>query len=440
MPSHADVHYAMGNALRKKGQTDQAIASFRKAVQFRHDFTEGYYTLGNVYEEKNMFDEAASCYREAIRIDPAHAHAHARLGFALYNRRKLDDAAAYLKKAIQLNPAYDESYSCLGMIFREKGWYDEAIAYFRKALEMNPQSAWVYTNLAATLQHKGEREEGKMYLRKAIEMNVNLQQYRDSLADLLTHDGENSITTVHPRMQTAEKILIVVPVFNRKKITALSLGQTRRYKTPYCHVQAYNDHSSEYDNAFLSSYADEVIQLPDKMGIDKLRWYQFRKFLETDFDFLYMTDNDVIHDPHYVEMLETFYAKGREKLPVSLFNNIYMLQPRLILRYENGIFVKTSAPGASMFYDRSMVKKILSASDTIGDILDYLPWDNKAVACLGLPWITPEISYLEHFGSGGLHSDNYERERAINLTEYLLERRDVILDYLHQENGVEPQL
>ena len=82
----------------------------------------------------------------------------------------------------------------------------------------------------------------------------------------------------------------------------------------------------------------------------------------------------------------------------------------------------------------------MSISDGIGDKLDYLPWDNKAVACLRLPWITPEISYLEHFGAGGLNSDNYERERAINPTEYLQERRDRILQYLIQDNGDDLEL
>jgi len=155
--------------------------------------------------------------------------------------------------------------------------------------------------------------------------------------------------------------------------------------------------------------------------------------LETDFDFLYLTDNDVIHDPDYIAVLDKLYTKGKGMFPVSLFNNIFMLQPRLILSYEKGIFIKSSAPGASMFYDRKMVNKIVSTSDNIGNLLDYLPWDNKAIACLQLPWITPAISYLEHFGAGGLNNDNYERERAVNPTDYLRERRDPILRYLTRD-------
>jgi tetratricopeptide (TPR) repeat protein len=401
---------------------------------------DAYFTLGNTYEQKMMFDEAASCYREAVRIDPNHAFAYARLGFALYNRRQLDEAAAYLEKALQLNPNYDEAYCCLGMICREKGEFDDAVSYFTKALAINPESAWFYTNLGVTLQHNGQREEGSRYLHIALEKNPNIQNAQYAMQNLFVFDQDAHIETMSTLKQSTKKIMIVVSTFNRKKITALSLRQTKRYSTPYCHLQVYDDHSTDYGNAFLSDYADEVIHLPHKMGIDKLRWFQFRKFLETDFDYLYLTDNDVIHDPHYVDMLDQLYEKGKSKMPVSLFHNIFMLQPRLLLNYKKGVFIKTSAPGASMYFDKKMVETIVSTSDSIGDKLDYLPWDNRAVACLRLPWITPELSYLEHFGAGGLNSDNYERERSVNLTEYLQERREIILEYLREDNRDEPEL
>jgi tetratricopeptide (TPR) repeat protein len=400
---------------------------------------DGYYILGNTYEEKLMFDEAASCYREAVRIDPNHSFAYARLGFALYNRRQLDEAAAYLEQALQLNPNYDEAYCCLGMICREQGLFDDAIAYFKKALEINPGSAWVYTNLGVTMQQKGRYEEGSKYLHKAIEINAQLKRNKN-VHDLLLPNWETLPDSINMHAQSTKKILIIVSVFNRKKITALSLLQTMRYKTANCSVQVYNDHSTEYDSTFLSDYADEVLQLPNKMGIDKLRWFQFQKFLETDFDFLYFTDSDVIHDPKYLLMLDLLYEQGKRSLPVSLFNSIFTLRPQMILCYQNNIFLKSTAPGISMFYDRDMVEKILTIAEKMGHVFDYLPWDNRAAAFLGLPWITPEMSYLEHFGADGINNDSYERDRAINPTEYLRERRENILQYLRQDNGDEPEL
>jgi len=426
----ASLHSA--SEYYEKGDHGQAEYICREVIRTDPGNVEAYFILGNIFQNRNQFENSTRCYQKITRIDPHHFGAHLQLGISLYNRRLLDEAAASFQTALRLNPRYDEAYCSLGMIFREQGQFDKAIAHFRKALEINPESAWAYTNLGVAMQHKGEHEEGKKFLRMALGKNTYIQDPARTLGDLLVRDQESLRERMNLQRQIPKKILIVVPAFNRKKITALALDQMKRYKPAYCHLQVYNDHSSEYDNAFLVEHADEVIQLPDKMGIDSLRWYQFRQFLKTDFDFLYMTDNDVIHDPGYVGMLEELYAKGKGQLPVSLFSNIFMLQPRLILLHENGVYVKTSAPGASMFFDRKMVETIITVSGNIGNIIDYLAWDNKAVACLRLPWITPEQSYLEHFGAGGLHSDNYERERAINLTEYLQERREPILQYLDE--------
>jgi hypothetical protein len=214
----------------------------------------------------------------------------------------------------------------------------------------------------------------------------------------------------------------------------MSLTQTKRYKTSYCHLQVYNDHSTEYDNDFLTPYADEVIKLPSKMGIHSLRWHQFREFLKTDFDFIYMTDGDVIHDPRFITVLEVLYETGDGKLPVCLFNSAFHVEPRIILYRKNGVMLKGTAPGVSMFYDRAMVEKIVSMLDRHHDTSI---WDYTALKYLGLPWVTPETSYLEHYGGGGIHNADYERDRAINPTEYLRERREGILRYLTHDDELQ---
>ena len=163
------------------------------------------------------------------------------------------------------------------------------------------------------------------------------------------------------------------------------------------------------------------------MGVHNLRFNQFRKFLETDFDFLYMTDSDVIHDPQFISALEALYEIGNKKFPVSIYNSIFTIHPGIILYYKNGIMLKTTAPGISMFYDRKMVETIVESMDKTDQTLDYLPWDNKVAIYLDLPWVTPETSYLEHYGAHGLNSDNYERDRAMSPTK--IYRREEIQFY-----------
>jgi hypothetical protein len=153
-----------------------------------------------------------------------------------------------------------------------------------------------------------------------------------------------------------------------------------------------------------------------------------------------MTDNDAIHDPHYITVLEVLYEIGKRELPVCLFNSIFHVHPRNVLYYNDEIILKKTAPGISMLFDRKMVTKIIAALDKANDQLNHLPWDDKVVAYLELPWITPEISYLEHYGAHGINNDNYERDRAIFVTPYLRDRRDSILKYLIQDAKLEMNL
>jgi peptidylprolyl isomerase len=244
-------------------------------------------------------------------------------------------------------------------------------------------------------------------------------------------DLDHAINSFQNKIQRS--ILISVPVFNRKKITTLSLTQTKRYKTSQCYLQVYNDHSTEYDNDFLTQFADEVIQLPNKLGIHKLRFYQFRKFLESDFDCIYMTDNDVIHDPRYITALEALYEIGDRKLPVCIYNTKFHMQQTNILHHSTGIFLKKIVPGVSMFYDRKMVEKIVLIEDKVGHYHDTFGWDYRAIAYLDKPWISSEKSFLEHYGAHGMSNDDFERDRAISPTQYLRDRRAALLSYLIQD-------
>jgi peptidylprolyl isomerase len=225
-------------------------------------------------------------------------------------------------------------------------------------------------------------------------------------------------------------VSIAVSVFNRKKITQLSLAQLKRYKNDGCHLRVYDDHSTEYDRSFLEPYADEVIKLPAKMGIHNLRMHQLRNFLETRYDFLYLTDNDVIHDPGYVAALEALYEMGGRLLPVCLYNTGFHNFEGNILYSDKGVILKKTAPGVSMFFDRGMAEKIVSFAEKAGSAHQFIGWDFRVIAYLDLPWLTPQTSYLEHFGADGMHNPDFERDRAIDPTPYLAERRQAIIDYL----------
>jgi hypothetical protein len=239
------------------------------------------------------------------------------------------------------------------------------------------------------------------------------------------------------------KLLIIVTTCNRRAITELSLAQTSRFKRGAT-VLVYDDHSTEYNPDWISEFADGVERAPRKMGIAALRALQLREFLRSGYELLYFTDNDVIHDPTYVLRLRRLYSLPTEmKLPVSLFNSPFHSHPENVLKRIQDVEIRITAPGVSQLYDREMVDRMLSELKRTPELEGRYGWDYHLPALLKRPWIQSMTSYLEHFGAGGMHNpdskDGFERDRALNPTQFLADVRDKVIGYL-KSGGDKPNL
>ncbi|MFZ5906225.1 MAG: tetratricopeptide repeat protein [Nitrospirota bacterium] len=427
----------------KQGNLRKAEHLYQKILKKQPQHFDALHMLGILSAQAGNHELAKHYLKKALSVRPDSSHANFNLGNYYQGKGLLDKAIAFYQKAIQSDPHYLNAYCNLGICLREKGKIDEAIRYFQNAVRLDPGCSQAYLHLCVALDSRGHVDEAKDCFLKALQCNP-VPQCTDEDGAALLRAGARfpELLGSFDNSQRA-RILLAVPVFNRKNITRLCLAQLKRYKSASCYLEVYNDHSTEYDNSFLMQYADEVIQLPDKMGIDRLRWFQMRKFLATDYELLYLTDNDALHDPCYLAVLEMLYRMGNARFPVCLFNSIFHMHPETVLCCSDEILMKKTASGISMLFDRNMVEKILSVSDTPGGGFEHIyPWDRRAMACLGLPWITPAMSYVEHYGASGVNNDNYEKDRAIFATPYLRERRDAVLRYLlnDDEDGVGPEI
>ena len=91
-PNSTAAHINRGIALKDKsqlddkGQLDEAIAEFRKALQIQPDNAYARNDLGTALRAKGQWDEAIAEYREALQIKPDYADAHYNLGIALKDK------------------------------------------------------------------------------------------------------------------------------------------------------------------------------------------------------------------------------------------------------------------------------------------------------------------------------------------------------------------
>jgi tetratricopeptide (TPR) repeat protein len=190
----AEYHCKLGDSLKDRGRTAEALASYERAISTNPDYGDAYRAIALVYLRQNdpetvqtiyeradahnsellqakdynalgvawMFkfnalstkgiaegksaiadclDSAIACFQQAIQIDPAYADAHCNLGSAFIRKEQIKDAIIAYKEAIDIDPNFAQPYFNLGILLNNIDKLDEAIACFQSAIELVPD--WV---------------------------------------------------------------------------------------------------------------------------------------------------------------------------------------------------------------------------------------------------------------------------------------------------------
>jgi len=164
-------HNNLGLIFFGRGQVDEAIDHFRKALQIYPNYPEAHSNLGNALLQKGQLDEALAQFQEAVKIAPQYARGHYNFGNTLLQHGQLDEAIAQLQKALEIDPNYVEAHGCLGDALLQKGQVDEAVAQFQKAAEIAPNSFVTHYNFGVALVTKRQLDEAAAQYQRALEIN-----------------------------------------------------------------------------------------------------------------------------------------------------------------------------------------------------------------------------------------------------------------------------
>jgi tetratricopeptide (TPR) repeat protein len=101
-PKDAEAHFRLGKALADKGQLDEAIASYRKAIELNPKRAGTHYNLGIALAVKDRLDEAIASYQKAIALDAKFAEAHCNLGGVLNRQSRFAESLAAYQRGHEL--------------------------------------------------------------------------------------------------------------------------------------------------------------------------------------------------------------------------------------------------------------------------------------------------------------------------------------------------
>ena len=94
--------------LAGRGQVEEAIVQFRKALEIKPDHVEAHHNLALALVGRGQVDEAIEHYRKALDIKPDQVEVRYNLAMALASRGQVDEAIEHYQKALDLASARNE--------------------------------------------------------------------------------------------------------------------------------------------------------------------------------------------------------------------------------------------------------------------------------------------------------------------------------------------
>jgi tetratricopeptide (TPR) repeat protein len=188
----------LGIVLQKKGQNDEAITHFQKALELDPNKFEIQNNLGFLLSVSGRLREAFPYLEKALEINPNYAEAHYNLGNALLRTGRVAEAIVQLQQALEIDPTYVPAHSNLGSALLQTRQLDESLAHLQKALEIDPDYKAAHFNLANTLLQMGRTEEAVSHLQRVLVIDPDDAEAQKNMAWVLA-------TCPDPRLRDGAK-------------------------------------------------------------------------------------------------------------------------------------------------------------------------------------------------------------------------------------------
>lgn len=184
-PKLREVSLALGDLHQARGESAQALAHYRKALEDKALAADAYLGMARAEAAQEHNDVALDYFERARALRPGHAGTYRSLGFHHYVRGDLPKAIATYAVATQLEPNDEETWASYGGLCLLHGDAACANDAFMRSLALKPSSA-VLINLGAMRFDEGAYAESARMFRRAAELDASDYRTWGNLGDALS--------------------------------------------------------------------------------------------------------------------------------------------------------------------------------------------------------------------------------------------------------------
>ncbi|MBW2302908.1 MAG: tetratricopeptide repeat protein [Deltaproteobacteria bacterium] len=135
-PNRADAHYDRGWLNAYRGNFQEALADYTKAIELDKNFADAYFNRGLVLARLGKHEQAVKDFTEAARLMPRNADVYCNRGSAYFEMKKLDLALQDYTKALELAPGDGDILYNRAKVYEAMGEEEKARADLIKAARL----------------------------------------------------------------------------------------------------------------------------------------------------------------------------------------------------------------------------------------------------------------------------------------------------------------
>jgi tetratricopeptide (TPR) repeat protein len=142
-PSQADLEEAQeafleGLKYQKAQDWDQAIRSYKRALEHNRNFAEASYNLGLAYKDNGNRDMAKDALLYTVAIKPEMTRAGYMLAIVYMELKDNEKAIGQLERILKLEPDNARAHYLIGVAYRTELHFDKAKAHFERYIQLEP--------------------------------------------------------------------------------------------------------------------------------------------------------------------------------------------------------------------------------------------------------------------------------------------------------------
>ena len=183
-------------------------------------------------EEKGQNDQALAIWKRAVAMEPENAKVQNGLGISLYVHGQTMEGFEHLRHALRINPLSVETHYILGSFLLKEGHAEQALPELESALRIRPHFASCEEALASAYQNLGRSADALAHWQKAREIDPGSVSANLGAAWLLATTPDASLRNGREALSLAEAARNLAPDDDPETLDTLSAAYAETGQFP----------------------------------------------------------------------------------------------------------------------------------------------------------------------------------------------------------------